>query len=115
MQSGISHAVSCFSMRHAWNSIPKFIERLDVGCLCDCGTIWKVTFETGSGLRIVDDGVFWYFSSLSSICILSSVERLGKNRFLQCGSLLMVTFESGSKLSPIEEFAFRYCPSLSSI
>jgi hypothetical protein len=74
-----------------------------------------VTFETGSKLSRIESGAFRDCSSLSSICILSSVEKLYKSCFYGCKALSDVTFEAGSQLLRIEDRAFSFCSSLCSI
>jgi hypothetical protein len=71
--------------------------------------------ESGSELCCVEAGAFWECSSLSSICIPSSVEVLGKFCFYGCRSLSTVPFDSVSKLVYHEPPLFTICPSLSSV
>jgi hypothetical protein len=74
-----------------------------------------VAFETGSKLSRIEVAAFAHCSSLSSICIPSSVEILREWCFAGCQALCNVTFEADSRLSHIEPFAFSNCSSLSSI
>jgi hypothetical protein len=74
-----------------------------------------VTFEKGCHLSRLEDSTFLGCSSLSSICIPSSVDIIGQKCFDSCASLSRVTFEDDSKLSRIERDAFRDCFSLTSI
>jgi hypothetical protein len=60
-----------------------------------------VTFESGCKLSRIGRSAFWRCSSLSSICIPSSVEQLCASCFADCNGLSSVTFESGSKLSSV--------------
>jgi hypothetical protein len=62
-----------------------------------------VTFETGSKLSRIDLYAFLHCSSLSSICIPSSVEMLGESCFFGCEGLSNVTFEPGSQFSSVPE------------
>jgi hypothetical protein len=54
-------------------------------------------------------------SSLSSICIPSSVEKLSDYCFEECQSLSTIEFEIDSHLSRVEQSVFSGCSSLSSI
>jgi hypothetical protein len=54
-------------------------------------------------------------TSLSSICIPSSVQIISIQCCSGCANLSTVTFEPGSKLSRLKDEAFRGCSSLSSI
>jgi hypothetical protein len=63
----------------------------------------------------IRDSAFSDCSSLSSICIPSSVNALCQQCFYQCHSLSRVTFETGSRLARVHDSAFLRCPSLSSI
>jgi hypothetical protein len=74
-----------------------------------------VTFEPGSKLSSIGNCAFGDCSSLSSICIPSSVERIGKCCFLRCTRLQLVSFESGSRLSRIGDNLFGRGLSLSSV
>jgi hypothetical protein len=62
-----------------------------------------VTFEAGSKLSHIESAAFALCSSLSSICIPSSVELLCAKCFGGCGALSRVIFEPGSKLSSVPE------------
>jgi hypothetical protein len=57
-----------------------------------------VRFEAGSKLSRIEKFVFRSCSSLSSICIPSSIEVLCRGCFDECAGLLSVTFEAVSKL-----------------
>jgi hypothetical protein len=68
-------------------TIPNTIERWDAGCLAGSERISTVTFKQDSRLLRIDDSAF-ALSSVSSICIPSSVEKLGANSFFNarvCG------------------------------
>jgi hypothetical protein len=71
-----------------------------------------VSFASESKLSRIEKSAFEGCSSLSSICIPSSVEILCEKCFCYCASLSNLTFESESKLSRIGESAFRHCSSL---
>jgi hypothetical protein len=71
-----------------------------------------VIFESESKLLSIEFGAFFDCSSLSAICIPSSVIDLGRHCFGNCLSLSTVTFEAGSKLSKIDKSVFSGCPSL---
>jgi hypothetical protein len=58
-----------------------------------------VTFESGSLLSGLGKSAFLCCSSLSSMCIPSSVEVLREGCFYGCTALSNVTFESGSTFS----------------
>jgi hypothetical protein len=64
-------------------TIPKTIEQLDTECFFGSETISNVIFESGSVLCSIEAAAFWLCSSLSSICIPSSVETLGKRCFYE--------------------------------
>jgi hypothetical protein len=73
------------------------------------------TFEAVSACLRIESYAFASCSSLSSICIPSSVETLCDHCFSQCTALSSVTFEPGSRLSHIEAHAFAHCSSLPSL
>jgi hypothetical protein len=96
-------------------SIPKIIERVEVGCFSRCQTISKVYFESSSRLCCIEEFAFSQRSSLSSICIPSSVERLSTRCFSGCPSLYTVIFASRWNLSSIAKNVFSTFFSLSLI
>jgi hypothetical protein len=60
-----------------------------------------VTFEASAKLLRLESRAFEDCSSLSSICIPSSVELIGSSCFFGGDALSTVTFEAGSALSRI--------------
>jgi hypothetical protein len=85
-----------------------------------------VTSESESNVSFIEAGAFVDCSSLSSVCVRSSVGTLGEDFFWKCRSLLTshpspvsyvesVTFEPGLKLGEVEGRAFAGCVSLQTI
>jgi hypothetical protein len=66
-------------------------------------------------LSSLERALFLKCSSLSSICIPSSIECICENCFSECRSLSRVTFESGSSLSCFERCAFSKCVNVASM
>jgi hypothetical protein len=75
---------------------------LSNGCFSECDMLSRVRFESGSKVTCFMAHAFSYCSSLSSICIRSSVTELGNSCFAGCLSLSALTWDSGSHLSCIE-------------
>jgi hypothetical protein len=71
---------------------------LGCGCFFDCTRLSSVTFEAGSKLSRIHRIAFQWCSSLSSICIPSSVLRIGEGCFARCPALSNLTLESDSRL-----------------
>jgi hypothetical protein len=95
--------------------IPLSVRVLCQHCFDGCGSLSRVTFQSGSRLLAIHSHVFRGCSSLRSICIPRSVEILSQMCFSECRSLSIVTFESRSHLRDIEYSAFCGCTSLMSI
>jgi hypothetical protein len=95
--------------------IANHIHKLGFGCFCHCPTVSSVIFESGSRLSRIKSFTFYNCSSLSSICIPSTIEMISSSAFSDCKSLATVTFESSSQLSRLGYRAFAFCTSLSSI
>jgi hypothetical protein len=110
--------------------IPSSVAIVCESCFIGCEALSLVAFEFNSKLSRIENLAFgnrWSMpedafvpimqacSSLSSICIPSSVEVLRQSSFSGCIALSVLTFESGSQLSLIEKCAFEGCSSLSSI
>jgi hypothetical protein len=74
-----------------------------------------VAFETRSALSRIGSIAFALCSSLSVICIPSSVQVLSERCFVKCEALLSVGFDVPSNLSCIHKHAFLSCSSLASI
>jgi hypothetical protein len=64
---------------------------------------------------MLGEAAFMECSSLTSICIPSSIERIPKHCFKTCINLSTVTFERGCVISIVDEAAFADCLSLQSI
>jgi hypothetical protein len=84
-------------------------------CFKSSQSLPRATAETGSRVSELERCIFAVRSSLSSICIPSSVGVLCEECFYSCKALSTVTFEVGSTLSRIATSAFSDCSSLSSI
>jgi hypothetical protein len=91
------------------------VESLDQYCFDYCRSLSTVLFESGSKLLRLEHNAFCSCSSLSSICVPSSVRDLCRGCFSRCPSLSTVSFESESRLSCLDTDAFADCPSLLSI
>jgi hypothetical protein len=74
-----------------------------------------VTFEASATLLRIEQSAFHSCSSLSSICIPSSVEMICGWCFCNCTALSSVTFQAGSRLLRLGHHAFHDCSSLSAI
>jgi hypothetical protein len=88
---------------------------MGISCFSYCKHLLTVRFKAGSTLRRIADCAFWNCSSLTSICIPSSVDVIGSSSFRVCSSLSQVTFEPDSKLNEIGLDAFSNCSLLVSI
>jgi hypothetical protein len=94
---------------------PDNIESLGSSCFAFCTMIRTVTFDSGSRLSHIEHDAFRECSSLSSICIPSSISQIFRDWFFTCYPFSAVTFEFDSKLSSIGDYGFADCSSLSSI
>jgi hypothetical protein len=91
------------------------IQNLSKFCFGRCHSISSVTFESGSELLHICESAFEDCTSLTSICIPSSVTLLGKSCFSGCSALAELRFEPESKLQSIDEMALSGCVSLEEI
>jgi hypothetical protein len=69
-------------------------------------------FEPDSRLSTIGTSAFLGCSSLSSVCLPSSVRRMGNYVFAHCTSLSQVTFQPHSRLSDVGVRVFANCPTL---
>jgi hypothetical protein len=84
--------------------IPSSVQELSRRCFSI--RLLAVTFEYGSKLSFFEEAAFSECSSLTSICIPSSIKTLGVSSLSGCRSLLMITFESASIVSCMDNYAF---------
>jgi hypothetical protein len=107
--SGPYACQSCLSLLSI--CVPSSVERLCANCFCGCVLLEEVhrivRVESGSVLVLIGGSAFVNCSSLSSICVPSSVPMLRRCLFGSCRSIWTVTFEFRSRLSRIESHAFR--------
>jgi hypothetical protein len=75
------------------------VEVICESCFEMCQGLSSVRFESGSKLARIESKAFANCSSLSSICIPSSIEVLSRGCFFQCTGLSSVAFELGSRFS----------------
>jgi hypothetical protein len=85
----------CFSSRE---DILSSLERIGDSGFSDCTRLSSVTFESDSRLSSIGHYAFRGCSSLTSICIPSSVRSMGHFCFGSCPGLSNLTFESNSRL-----------------
>jgi hypothetical protein len=74
-----------------------------------CQRMLTVSFECGSKISRVENGISSQCHALKSICIPAGVEIFGESCFSDCSSLSQVTFESSSKLTEMGWQAFSKC------
>jgi hypothetical protein len=84
-------------------------------CFAESQSPETVTFESRLQLSRIEAIAFRHCSSLSSICIPSSVEVVADNCFAESNQISMIRFDSNSQLSSIAASGFSNGPSLSSL
>jgi hypothetical protein len=92
--------------------IPNKIEVIPPGSFSNCSKLFNFSFESGSRLHRIDDGAFFYCSSLNHIIVPAWVEFFADMCFGYCTSLTVITFEPDSRLKEIGTHAFYHCPAL---
>jgi hypothetical protein len=95
--------------------LPASVEHLSNQCFASCTALSSFTFEPGSQLTEIDEGVFAFCALLASFCVPRSVRQIGRRCFYECLSLSDVTFESPSNLETIGQQAFAGCNLLASL
>ena len=116
LPNGVETIISIQSSLLTRIEIPASVETIKVRAFHGCSSLATVTFEQGSQLKTIDEGVFQDCSALTRIEIPASVETIKVRAFHGCSSLATVTFEQGSQLKTIggryDGGAFTNCPKL---
>ena len=93
--------------------IPKSVTIIGAFAFAGCSNLASVTFEQGSTLDEIDNGLFKGCTMLSSISVPSTVKTIGYYAFEDCTSL--ASFTIPGNVTVIERKAFNGCENLTSI
>ena len=93
--------------------IPKSVTIIGAFAFAGCSNLASVTFEQGSTLDEIDNGLFKGCTMLSSISVPSTVKTIGYYAFEDCTSL--ASFTIPGNVTVIERKAFKGCENLTSI
>jgi hypothetical protein len=106
-------ALSKSPITRVW--IPSSVEILERSCFHSCKSLRELSLERDSGMRQIEESVFFECSSLGSGYIPSTVETIAKNCFRSCSRLAVVLFGENSRLHVIGDSCFRDCVSLTAV
>lgn len=95
--------------------IPNTVEEIGYAAFAGCSKLGKLTFESNSNLKTIDQLAFNGCKVLEELVIPSSIEKIGGSAFSNCNLLESVTFESEISLVSIGAFAFENCYELETI
>jgi hypothetical protein len=88
--------------------IPSTVEIIGIRCFSSRDYLSRVTFESPSCVRLIEEEAFSHCVALKTVSIPASVEVIGSRSFTSCQKLRSVLFEAGSHLRRIEESAFAW-------
>jgi len=92
-------------------TIPAGVESLS-GSFLACSQISKISFESGSHLKLIDKNTFHSMTGISEITLPEELETIGDSAFWGCTSLETVILKNPDKLTAIVGGAFGRCSSL---
>ena len=95
--------------------IPASVEEIGSGCFSGCSSLCRVTFASGSVLKLIGKESFRRCENLEELEIPASVKELGEYCFSGCCSLSRLTFGDGSVLNRIGKDAFSGCHELNEL
>lgn len=95
--------------------VPASVTTIAKGAFKNNRYLNKITFETGSKLKVVEDDAFYGCASLREITFPETLESIGANAFLDSFNLKTVDFGANEKVTTINTYTFSGCKSLKSI
>ena len=94
-------------------TIPASVTSIGEDAFANCTALQRVTLNSGSKLKTIEDEAFIRCSSLTDITLPSGLTTIGRSAFQECG--LLTDMVLPNSVTELGENAFRTCFSLQSV